>query len=194
MTHRGDLNAALRFVHRRIEEEATRSGEALSSDERFLLDHLPTNSAVPQPYEASPAVIVPRDKVYERLCRVAKAAYHYDLRLNATSANEWQYAAAITELNRHPMFWLLEWAGVKERSRSLDRWLLWASGFTVVIVLLPLIFLLASSPNPKPTQWAGALIGLLALVGLLQFASRRVVNRRLLRIINRARSPDFLAR
>jgi hypothetical protein len=45
-----DLDAALGFVIGRIEEEATRSGESLSDEQRFLLNHLPKVSALPEAY------------------------------------------------------------------------------------------------------------------------------------------------
>jgi hypothetical protein len=73
-----DLDAALKFVIGRIEEEADRSGKPISDDERFLLNHLPTDSPLFQSsaaYEQFPPVVVPRDTVYERLCALVGARF-----------------------------------------------------------------------------------------------------------------------
>ena len=54
----------------RIEEEAMRSGQLLSDEQRFLLNHLPNNSALPIWNSADPewpAVLIPRDAAFERL-------------------------------------------------------------------------------------------------------------------------------
>lgn len=45
MDRTADLESALRFVIRRIEEQATRSGEPLSEEQRMLLNYLPTSSS-----------------------------------------------------------------------------------------------------------------------------------------------------
>jgi hypothetical protein len=42
-----DLDTSLAFIIGRIEEEAMRSGQILSDEQRFLLNHLPNNSALP---------------------------------------------------------------------------------------------------------------------------------------------------
>jgi membrane protein implicated in regulation of membrane protease activity len=90
----------------------------------------------------------------------------------------------VTQVNGNPIFWLLEWAGVKERSRSLDRWLLWGSGLIVVAVMLPLMLLVELSGRAMALQWAMLIIAFLALVSLLQLASRRIVKRQLTRTID----------
>jgi len=102
MNRTADLNKALGFAIGRIEEEATRSGEPLSDEQRLLLHHLPKDSALPQVYFPDaefPAVLLPRDTAYERLCALAKAAHHIDLRLNPASAIDWEFAAAVSKLN-----------------------------------------------------------------------------------------------
>jgi hypothetical protein len=103
MNRTADLDTALRFVIERIEEEATRSGEPLSDEQRFLLNHLPAYSAWTQPYGGDPEIPaqpIPRDTTYERVCAVAKAAHHHDLRLNPESALDWEFAAAVHILCR----------------------------------------------------------------------------------------------
>jgi hypothetical protein len=65
-----DLDAALEFVIGRIEEQATRSDEPLSDGQRFLLNHLPTVSALPPADGAdpeSPMLLLPPDIEYEAL-------------------------------------------------------------------------------------------------------------------------------
>ena len=47
MNPMADLDTSLAFVIGRIEEEAMRSGQLLSDEQRFLLNHLPNNSALP---------------------------------------------------------------------------------------------------------------------------------------------------
>jgi hypothetical protein len=42
MNEAAELEAALQFVIRRINEEAAQSGEPLTEEQRFLLEHLPT--------------------------------------------------------------------------------------------------------------------------------------------------------
>ncbi len=180
------LDTAVAFIKRRIEKEAARSGEPLSSEERFLLNHLPSESVLPKPYAAGPkypTVLLPRDRSYERLCKLAQTAYHNDLRLDP-SAREWQYAAAVTQVNHDPIFWLLEWSGVKERSRSCDRWLLVISGVVLVVIMLPLMLLMMSR-HPNRLQWAELIAVFFVFAGLLQLASRRITKRQLMRTIER---------
>jgi len=47
MNEQEDLGCALAFVIGRIEQEATRSGETLSEEQRFLLHNLPRESSLP---------------------------------------------------------------------------------------------------------------------------------------------------
>jgi hypothetical protein len=135
MNPTADLATSFAFVIGRIEEEATRSGEPLSEDQRFLLNHLPNNSALPIWNGAdpeSPAVLIPRDAAFERLCTVARDAHNSDTRLNPASSLDWEFAVAVLKLNRHPMSWLLRWAGTKERRPRWDRWLLVVAALLVV--------------------------------------------------------------
>src|ERR1700694_2687300 len=97
----------------RLREEATRSGEPLSDEQRFLLNHLPNNSGLPIWNCADPewpAVLIPGDAEFERLCAVAGAARNRDARINPASTLDWEFAVAVLKLNRHPMSWLLRWA------------------------------------------------------------------------------------
>ena len=52
---------------------------------------------------------------------------------------EWEFAFNVSKLNRHPMVWLLQWAGVKQRRPWWDRWLLFAASLLFVIATIPLM-------------------------------------------------------
>ena len=178
MNRTADLDTALGFVIRRIEEEATRSGEPLSDEQRFLLNHLPKDSALPQPDGGSPEIptqpqLVPRDTTYERLCAVAKAAHHSDMRMNPSTAIDWDLAAAVSKLNRHPISWLLHWAGVKVHRPWWDHWLLFATALLFVFSLGTLMILAVAEGWSKP-QWVGFAAIYIALLALAYFASRRI--------------------
>ena len=110
MQQTADLNAALAFVIDRIEQQAMLSGEPLNEEERFLLNNLPTVSTTPEVSIGDPEVpllFVPRDKTYERLCVLAKAARSNDLQLNPASL-DWDFAFAVAKLSPHPLSWLLQ--------------------------------------------------------------------------------------
>jgi hypothetical protein len=184
-----DLDKALGFVIRRIEEEATRSGELLSDEQGFLLNHLPKYSALPQNYGAdpeSPVVLVPRDTAFERLCAVAKAAYHNDLRMNPASALDWDFAAAVSKLHHHPMAWLLSWSGLKVRRPWWDRWLLIAAAL-LLIFSFAVPMLLAINQQWTRFQWSGIATAYIAVLVLLYFASRRIEEWQLKQTIEKCR-------
>ena len=164
MKRTADLETALRFVIKRIEEEAKRSGEPLSDEQRFLLNHLPTYSAWTQPYGGDPEIPaqpIPRDATYERVCAVAKAAHRHDLQLNPGSVLDWEFAAAVSRLNRHPVSWLLQWAGVKESRPWWDRWLLVAAAL-LFIFSVGAVMLLAGSEPWTGYQWIAVGAGYIA--------------------------------
>jgi hypothetical protein len=80
-----DLRPALEFVIARIEQEALRSGEPLNDEQRFLLNNLPTESALPAmdgtDPESPPLVSIPRDLAYECLIALAREARRNDMQL-----------------------------------------------------------------------------------------------------------------
>jgi hypothetical protein len=195
-----DLDAALEFVIGRIEEEAKRSLEPLDDEQRYLLTHLPTtptSSPVYLFYPELPVPAGPRDLTYERLCALAKAAHAHDLRLDPSSALDWDFAASVSKLNGHPMSWLLQWAGVKVRRPWWDRSLL---------ILAPLLFFLSLfalalvAPDERSATIGLAVLvvcGIAALVFLF-FASRGLQEQQLKRTIERCRrtpvpTPDLTA-
>ena len=189
MNRTADLDAALGFVTRRVEEEATRSGEPLSDEQRFLLYHLPKDSVLRQPYAGDPEfppVLVLRDTIYERLCALAKAARHNDLSVNPASALDWEFAAAASKLNRHPMSWLLQWADVKARRPWWDRWLLIAAALLFIFSVVGVILLAGEEPWTL-FQKTGIGAGYIAILALLYSASRRIEEWQLKQTIERCR-------
>jgi len=188
MDRTADLVAALRFVIGRIEEEAMRSGEPLSDDQSLLLNNLPKHSSLPEIVTGdpeSPPLFVPRDTTYERLCALAKAAHRNDLELNPASL-DWEFAFAVSKLNRHPMCWLLQWAGVKRRRPWWDRWLLLIAALLFIMSTMALMLLAGNEPWSL-FQWAGVGAGYIAIMLLTYFASRRIEERQLEQNIERCR-------
>jgi hypothetical protein len=194
MNPTADLDTSLAFVIGRIEEEATRSGEPLSDDQRFLLNHLPNNSALPIWNGAdpeSPAILIPRDAAFERLCTVARDAHNSDARLNPASSVDWEFAVAVLKLNRHPMSWLLRWAGMKEHRPWWDRWALVVAALLVAFCFAALMLIAENDPSSR-FRWAGIGAGCIAILILQYFASRWIEERQLKQTIERCRrAPTF---
>jgi len=170
-----DLDVALRFVIGRIEEEANRSGKPLSDEERSLLNNLPKDPPLFQNsggYAEFPPIVVPRDVTYERLCALAKSAHRSDRAVNA-EAGSWEFAVAVSTLCRHPISWLLWWAGLKTRKPVRDPWLLFGAAVLILIgSSTALITLIVREP------WIRLLLtliaaGCIAMVVFLYFASQR---------------------
>jgi hypothetical protein len=113
-----DLDTALAFVIKQVEEEAMRSGVLLDEDERCLLTHLPTTAVSPDWVDAELPMPVPRDLPYERLCKLTKAARVHDLQTRPGAESEWEFATGVLKLYRHPMSWPLKWAGARERDHG----------------------------------------------------------------------------
>jgi hypothetical protein len=171
-----DLDKSLAFVIGRIEAEATESGEPLSDEERSLLNDLPTDSVVPMTSGSDPeslTVPVPRDRAFERLCALARDARNGDVRMAPTSALDWEFAAAVSRLNHHPMAWLLHWAGVKVRRPWWDRWLLVVAALLVIFSSAGLM-LLAGNPPSTPFQWVGFAAAYIAVLLPIYFALAKI--------------------
>ena len=165
-----DVEAALGFVARRIEEEAKASGHPLNNEQHSLLKNLPSSNvnlswAAP---ELGPPELVPRNINLERLCALAKAAYLNDHKINPESL-DWEFAFAVFRLRRHAMWGVLRSAGVKMYRRPL-----WDQFFVVIAALLPLfaVILLASNGPRTIFGWAGVLCGTRChAFNLLRFAA-----------------------
>jgi len=157
-----DLDTALQFVIRRVREEAILSGEPLSEEQASLLEHLPSHSVFPESSDPE-ALPVPRDLAYERLCELAKTAHDRDLRADPDT-RDWLFAASVAALNRHPMLWLLGWAGAKPARPWWDRSLLFIGALLLTAGWIA-ILLLADVPSHLVLAGLGC-AAILVLVGL----------------------------
>jgi hypothetical protein len=194
MDRTADLGAALGFVISRIEEQATRSGKPLTEEQLFLLSNLPHHSATPEFNTGDPEFplyFVPRDTTYERLCALAKSAHRSDLELNPGSP-DWEFAFNVTKLSRHPMCWLLQWAGMKQRRPWWDRWLLIIAALLFIMSTMPLMLLVINEPVAW-WSWTAVVAGYISIMLLMYFASRRIEERQLERNIERCRSASRFA-
>ena len=167
-----DLETALSFVVRRIEEQAKASGHPLNEEERLLLKSLPSsnvNYLIWAP-DLGPPDLVPRNINLERLCALAKATYLTDCKIYPESLDR-EFAFAVFRLCRHPMWGVLHSAGVKMYRRPL-----WDQLFVIIAALLPLIalILLVANGTRAIFGWAGILCGTVAIMLLIFFASRQI--------------------
>jgi hypothetical protein len=173
MDRAADLETALTFVVRRIEEQAKESGHSLNDEEHSLLKNLPSTNvnylswAAP---ELGPPELVPRNINLERLCALAKTAYLNDRKINPESL-DWEFAFAVFRLNRHRMWGVLHSAGVKMYRRPL-----WDQLFVIIAALFPLIavILLVSSGTRTIFGWVGIFCATVAIMLLIYFASRQI--------------------
>lgn len=181
-----DLETALTFVVRRIEEQAKESGHPLNEEEHSLLKILPPSNVNDLSWAATelgPAELVPRNINLERLCALAKAAYLNDRQINPESL-DWEFALAVFRLNRHPMWGVLSSAGVKMYRRPL-----WDQLFLILTALLPIIalILLVAKETRSTFGWAGILCGTVTIMLLIFLASRQIEQRQLENYIERCR-------
>jgi hypothetical protein len=187
-----DLDAALGFVFRRVEEQAALSGEPLGEEERELLHNLPKYPTQqpgirPQLYgDGAFEIQLPiRDVAYERLCTAAKEAYERsDPRLKAS----WEFASAVTKLNGHPAAWLFDWAGVKVKHRKprWDRLLLVGFAILVVLVGMILVFAFVEGSLREPI-WATVAAVCAAILTVLFMATKRIEQSQLRQNIEKLR-------
>lgn len=118
---------------------------------------------------------------FERLCKLAKDAHGHDLRTRPDAVPEWEFAAAVLEFARHPMSWLLGWAGVRTKKR-LERWdrllLVTSATFVVVLFLVGAAALSALTDGIKGLwRWAVWAVGACvygSAITLVYFAVRRL--------------------
>jgi hypothetical protein len=183
-----DLDVALAFVIERVSQEAERSAAPLGDDEKHFLNNLPAEPTNPTAewgfntaYEGFWPTPVLRDFRFERLCKLARVARLDDLQTSPDTAREWEFAVAVLELHRHPMSWLLRWAGIRSRQRAAqwDRLLLVATAvFVVVLFLLGALAQSVLTEGQKNVwKWVSGGIGACvygAVITLLYFAVRRV--------------------
>lgn len=182
MDRTADLDAALSFVIGRIGEQAVLSGEPLSDEQNLLLKYLP--SSMPESWDPE-TTLVPRNVNYEQLCALGKVAYLNDRKVNPTSL-DWEFAFAVFELNRHPMWGLLQCAGVKRRRPWWDTFILTIIALVFIAATMALMLPAANAPW-TPSQWVGIASGYVAVLLLMYFASRRIDERQLEKDIERCR-------
>ncbi len=195
-----DLDAALAFVIERMSQEAALSNSPLDDDEMHFLNHLPTeptNLTASWGFQSASADSWPtpvlRDFRFERLCKLAKLARVHDVQTSPDTAREWEFATAVLALHRHPMSWLLSWAGIRTGERP--RWdglLLLTTAVLVVALfvvgLLALSFLTDGQKDIwKWTFWIFGACVYCTLITLLYFAMRRIEVRRQIRNIENFR-------
>jgi hypothetical protein len=187
-----DLDTVLGFVTRRIENEAVQSGDPLTDEERFKLNRLPTHPGPNSsaffgfdPQTGGSSVII-RDFVYERLCALARAAYQADVRVDPSSAYRWEFAAAVSKLNGHPVNWLLQWAGVKVVRPWWDRWMLVGGALSFIFIGFVLMVFFAMEPA-SPLLWILAGAGMTGMLVGLHFVSRRTETWHLKQTIEKCR-------
>jgi len=183
-----DLRMALEFVINRIDQEAMRSGQPLSDGQRLLLNNLPESSPVFPVVTVDPVSLsgsVPSDTDYESLIAVTKAAQRNDRKLNPASL-DWEFALAVLKFNRHPMNWLLEWAGVKLRQPWWDRLLLVAAALLVTTSALALTFVVMGE-GANPFRWVLFGVRCIAIFIITYFVSRKIEDRQLENCIEECR-------
>jgi hypothetical protein len=135
--------------------------------------------------------IVPRDTTYERLCALAKAAHRSDVELNP-GARDWQFAFNVSKLNRHPMSWVLQWAGVKQQRPWWDRWLLVAAALLWTIATM-LLMLFVIDRESVLWRWVVVVAGCIGLMLFMRSVSQRIEDRQLKENIERWRGASRLS-
>jgi hypothetical protein len=185
MSRTADLDAALAFVVGRIEEEATLSSEPLSEQQRLLLRFLP--STIPSTIYPNPEFppLVPKNLDLERICALGKAAYRNDSE-SSPSSLDWEFAFAVFNLNRHPMWGVLQQAGVKYRRPWWDGFLLIIAALLFILVTMALMFLVGIE-RPTRVQWAELGFGYVVILALMYVGSRRIQEWQLEQEIDRCR-------
>jgi hypothetical protein len=77
------------------------------------------------------------------------------------------------KLNRHPMSWLLGWAGIKEHRSWWDRPLLVATAL-LFIGITSALMIFAEIGSGSRLRWIGFGVAYIGILLLLYFASRRI--------------------
>ena len=189
------------FVIERISKEAERSGVPLDDGERHFLNHLPNKPTNPTAewgfntaYEGNWPISVLRDLGFERLCHLAKGARLNDLHTRPQGTREWEFAGTVLLAHRHPLSWLLQWAGIRtvKRHARWDRLLLVGTGTLVVAVFVlgALALSVLTDGQSDARKWVFCVIGGCIYGGfltLLYFGVRRVEARQQERHIEKYR-------
>ena len=180
-----DLNSAVKFVIRRITVEAERSGPPLDESDKDLLENLPAEPRNPTAgyfnlgWGEPPSMPRLRDRQFERLCVLARNAYRQHTSQDPDAIRQWSFAASVLKLNRHPMMWLLRWAGIKTKKASTfaDQSMLLATALLFIAVMMAgfiVIPVLAEGHGPAWTRalWIAATALYVAVIGLAYLFTR----------------------
>ena len=108
------------------------------------------------------------------------------MRVNPASDLEWMCAVAVSKLNRHPMSWLLRWAGMKEPKPWWDRPLLVGVSLLFTFLLMALM-VFGQVETGTRLRWVGVGVGYVGILLLLYFASRHIEECQLKRTIEKCR-------
>jgi hypothetical protein len=108
---------------------------------------------------------------------------------NVQDGNKWEFAFNVSKLNRHPMAWLLQRAGVKQRRPWWDRWLLVAASLLFVIVTIPLMLVVIDRETVLG-RWGIVGAGYIGLLLFVRFVSRRIERRQLEQNIEKCRDAS----
>jgi hypothetical protein len=121
------------------------------------------------------------------LCSLVNAAYLNDRKIISESL-DCEFAFAVFRLNRHPMWGLLQQAGVLYRRPRWDRILLVIASLLFVVAGVMLAFLIGLGDEPwTRLQWIEFGLGYIAVVVLMYFGSRRIEEMQLRKEIERCR-------
>lgn len=186
-----DLDAALKFVIGRIEEQASQSGKPLNHEQRLLLSYLPSSiSTIVFASDPTFLVPVPRDINYETVRALGKAAYLKDLGQSRVTL-EWEFASAVFKLNRHPMWSLLQQAGVRDRRPWWDQFLVVIAALLFIGIAMAIALLLGFKPWTT-VKWVEFGFAYMPLAFLMYLGSRRIERWQLEKEIERCRSEPRL--
>jgi len=160
-----EKRVALDFIFRRIEEQASRTSEALGEDARLLLEYPPT----PQPrYVVTQFTIpVPRNNEFEEFAKLIKAAYIYDRSADPDLDRQWRFAHAVFKCNEMETSRLLESVGVRVKPSRADSVMLFLGGLLIVICAFALLLARDLDRWVLPLQISASFCGAGAFVLML---------------------------
>jgi hypothetical protein len=116
--------------------------------------------------------LVPRNLDLERICALGKAAYENDAQSKPSSL-DWEFAFAVFNLNRHPMWGVLQQTGLRCRRPWWDRFVLIIVALLFIIAAMSLMFLV-DIERPTPAKWIELGLGYVAIMILMYVGSRRL--------------------
>jgi hypothetical protein len=176
-----DLDAALKFVVERINEQADRSGDPLTQEQLALLRDLPIRNGASLFGSGafwSPATPIPRDRNYEKLCALGRAAYT-EASKKDPGILEWEFASAVLLFHSHPMWTLLYHAGVRNQRPGLEPLLLALWAVVLIVTLEGTAVALNLHSDHTTVTWIAICAELIPLALLTRWGVRRTQRWRL---------------